>query len=321
MMKILLITNKGDITTDFVVKSLTEQKALFYRLNTDEISKSVSIVFNFKKNDYYIYDNLLNLKINLLNIKSVYFRRPELDIDRNNLTEGEFNFIRSEIYYTLEGLYKILDKAYWVNSVYNIRNAENKIYQLLLAQKIGFSIPKSLITNVPTEAMKFYNQENQTCIIKPIKTGLVEGKNEEGVIFTNEIKLTENNSKRISSCPSYLQGLIKKKGDLRVTVVGDKLFAAFIDSQKGDTSKIDWRKTTKPLAHKKYELSKKVSLKCLDLLKKLKLNFGALDFIVTEKNKLIFLEINPNGQWAWIEKKLNYPISKQLSKLLIEKGA
>ena len=57
---------------------------------------------------------------------------------------------------------------------------------------------------------------------------------------------------------------------------------------------------------------------CLKLTKKLELNFSAIDLILDKNKDYIFLEINPNGQWAWIEKRLGYNISCEIIKLLME---
>ncbi len=317
-MKVLLITNKNDITTDFIVKKLKERRVKFYRFNTEEIGNSVQLIFDFDKEQYKILDRYLNIEIDLLNIAGVYFRRPEININANTLSTGEINFVRSEHLFSLEGLYKILGKAFWINTVSSIRNAENKIYQLLLAKDIGLNIPNSIVTNNSSSALSFYNRNNNSCIIKPIKSGLVEGHTEEGVIFTSKVDFTDQNISRTESCPIYLQNLIKKKGDVRVTVVGNITFAAFIHSQASEEAQIDWRKNIYPLRHSIIDLPHDIVDKCLLLTKKLSLNFGAIDFVLNENNEYLFLEINPNGQWAWIEKQLDFPISDAITNLLIE---
>jgi glutathione synthase/RimK-type ligase-like ATP-grasp enzyme len=320
MIKILLITNKTDITTDFIVKKLTDKKVPFYRLNTEEIGHSVQISFDILAHDFILYDKRLNIKVDLLKFNSIYFRRPEIELDSASLTPAEANFIKSELLFTLEGLYSILSNAFWLNTVYSIRKAENKIYQLLLANKIGLNIPQSLITNNSQNAFDFYESSNAACIIKPIKSGLVESDKEEGVIFTSKIELTNTNITRIESCPIYLQELIEKKGDIRITVVGNKIFAAFIHSQDLSEAHVDWRRASTPLKHLPIDLPSNITNQCFELCRKLSLNFAAIDFILDKDNNYIFLEINPNGQWAWIEKQLNYPISEQITNLLIEKS-
>ena len=317
-MSILLITNKADITTDFIVKSLTAKKLSFYRLNTEEIGESVAVNLDFDSKKYIITDRGKNISFDLLSFTSVYFRRPEVNENFNDLTTGERNFIRSELLFLLEGLYKILKDAFWINTVEAIRGAENKIYQLVLAKEIGFKLPKSIITNVKTEAKAFYIKNKERCIIKPIKSGLVAGNDEEGVIFTNEVKLDGQNIERINQCPVYVQNLVLKQGDIRATVVGNRLFTALIHSQEEVESQIDWRKSSLPLRHSQIALPQDIAEKCLQLTKKLNLNFGAIDFILDEDGNYIFLEINPNGQWAWIEKQLNYSISDEITTLLAE---
>lgn len=318
MINILLITNTTDVTTDFIVKDLRSRGIPFYRLNTDEIGISTQLYFDFANREFMLVDRVQRIELDLLLIRSVYFRRPELRMDLQGLTGAEANFIRGEMTFVLEGLYKILDKAYWLNKLYSIRHAENKIYQLLIAEEEGLVIPRSLVTNIPEIASGFYKATHRSTIIKPIKSGLLEAETEEGVIFTSKVDLTDENVQRVGSCPVYLQQMISKQGDVRVTVVGDKVFAACIHSQNHESSIVDWRKTEELLPHSSIVLPDELSKKCLNLTRRLSLNFGAIDFILDKNGEYIFLEINPNGQWAWIEKQLNYPISNAITNLLIE---
>ena len=53
------------------------------------------------------------------------------------------------------------------------------------------------------------------------------------------------------------------------------------------------------------------------MLKDFGLMFGAFDFIVDQNGDWIFLEINPNGQWLWLEKILGLPISKKIVDYLV----
>lgn len=169
MTKVLIITNKSDLTSDFIVKRLRERGIFFYRFNTEEISKSCFLTFDFQRNLFMLSDTILCLQFSLKEFTSVYFRRPELpSINTDEISNGEFQFLKNEFYYTLEGLYKILKDLYWVSPIYAIREAENKIYQLELAKTIGFSIPDSIVTNIYSDSLDFYNRNNTNCIVKCI---------------------------------------------------------------------------------------------------------------------------------------------------------
>ncbi len=320
-MNILVLTNKRDITSDFIVQNLRDLGVPFYRLNTDEIGNTIRLSFDVINNEYLIYDSGRDIIVDLLQIKSVYFRRPEILVHSEDITTGEKNFIKSELSFTLEAIYRILGNAFWVNTVDAIRGAENKIYQLMLAKEIGFIIPNTILSSQPSTALSFFAENAGSCIIKPVKSGLVAGETEEGVIFTSQVHLDKDNIDRILTCPVYLQNLIPKNSDLRVTLIGDKLFCAMIHSQEEEDSTVDWRKAGHPLRHSVHELPKEIIGKCFELAKKLKLNFAAIDFILDQKNNYIFLEINPNGQWAWIERQLNFKISNEITNLLIKNAA
>lgn len=317
MTDILLITNKGDITTDFVIKQLTEVNANFYRLNTEDLLSKISLSFNFHKNEFLLHDTELNIEIDLLKIKSVYYRRPMMpNIMQNNLTKGEENFINGEIANSLEGLYKILKNSFWISPVYAIRQAESKIHQLQIAKELGFEIPPSVITSKKNVAEEFMNEFQ--VVIKPIKTGFIEDEGKEKIIFTT--RFNDNNQlERVKICPTYFQKFIDKTADVRVTVIGNKVFPALILSQEYNETKVDWRKAERlKLKYEKIELPKSLNILCIELTKKLGLNFGAIDFVKDATGNFIFLEINPNGQWAWIEKQLNYNISHEICQLLLD---
>jgi len=319
MTKILIITNKSDITSDFIVKKLKERDIDFYRFNTEELSKTCFVTLDFQNDKYVIFDKNTSQMFDLKQFSSVYYRRPELPIIENNSLEaGEITFVKNELYYTLEGIYKILKDTFWISSVFSIREAENKIYQLQIAQTLDFDIPKSLITNNYVDFCNFYNSNNKNCIIKPIKSGLIGNIEDSKVVFTNHLKEITN-QEQVEQLPNYLQEHLSKKYDVRVIVVGKKCFATKIHSQDTEETKTDWRNGENILEHTKIMLPKKIKRKCIDLLKILKLQFGAIDFILDKKDNFIFLEINPNGQWAWIEKQTGYEISNEIVNLLAKK--
>lgn len=318
---ILFITNKQDITTDIIINKLNQRDTPYFRLNTEDIFAHTQVSFDFSDNIYHLLDTEGNVLLDLDDVDSVYYRRPELPgVVLDNLLSEEKHFVLNEAFYSLEGLYKLLSDRYWLNSVFSIREAENKIYQLTLAKNIGFDIPESIITSNEKDAREFILSHNNDCILKPIKSGQVGESEDSQIIFTNaldEKHIKELN--RINGYPTYFQECLHKKSDIRVTVVGEQIFAAKIHSQDFDDTKVDWRKgESVKLSYSEYTLPKEVKKKCYVLLEILHLNFGAIDFVETTDDRLVFLEINPNGQWGWIEKRLGLQISDEIIRLLNE---
>lgn len=317
MTRVLIITNKQDLTSDFIIKELKEREIEFYRFNTEELNKTCSVTLDIANDRFILFDRAIGKQYDLKQFSSVYFRRPEMPVfDTTGLGVGEIQFLKNEIAYTLEGIYKVLRNAYWVSPIYSIREAENKIYQLEIAKSIGFKIPDSIITNSFSDTLEFYDNANGECIIKPIKSGLIEDKEKPKVIFTNALSIRPTSSKQIEFSPNFFQKHIKKNCDVRVTIVGNTTFTTLIHSQGTVETQTDWRRGENPLNHTKSELPASIKDKCITLLKSLDLRFGAIDFVLDSNNEYTFLEVNPNGQWAWIEKQVGYEISKEIVNLL-----
>ena len=103
---------------------------------------------------------------------------------------------------------------------------------------------------------------------------------------------------------------------MRATFVGRKCFAVAIESQLMEETQVDWRNGEHILQHTPIELPKDIENKCILLMERLGLNYGAIDIVLDKQGNYVFLEINPNGQWAWIEHLTGLPISKEIVKYL-----
>lgn len=322
MMKmIIILTNKADVTSDFVVRELRNQRLEYYRLNTEDIPQKIDVIFSIEDDKFVLVDKIKNIQIDLSQISAVYFRRAQVAgleyLDE--ISEQEREYLRGELAYLLEGIYKILENRCWLNNIYKIREAENKIYQLQMARELGFIIPTSLITNIPETVISMVNRYNKDCIIKPIKSGNVDIKTSSKIIFTSQIEKDFYEDKtRIADFPVYLQENIHKRYDLRCIVIGKQVYCAQIESQEYEDSRIDWRRGKSFLKHIKHELPNAIKEKCIEMTKKLGLKYSAIDLILDNTGKYIFLECNPNGQWAWLEIRLGFPISKEIVNLLSE---
>mgnify|MGYP004636334321 FL=1 len=88
------------------------------------------------------------------------------------LEEVSYNekiYLQRELFTIFEGIYKILEDKFWLNNVYRIREAENKIYQLILAKNIGFNTPETVISNNFSTIEKIVEKYQYNNIIKSIK--------------------------------------------------------------------------------------------------------------------------------------------------------
>jgi len=326
MNTILILTNKDDGHSDLVIEHLREFNAEFVRFNTEDFPENIKLEIRINGNKFD--GNLLfnERSVNLSEIKSVWFRRPiKPNWKENNpfISEEAMDFAIRQREYVLKGLYKCLAGCFWVSDLRRIKETEYKIYQLNTARKIGFKIPNTLITNNFDKAKEFYlnnQKEGGSSINKAIIESTIRRNNEFYGIYTHKIKLEDFQDERmIRYNPCLFQEYVPKKIELRITVVGQKVFAAEIHSQKSKKTEIDWRHYDfENVTHSIHKLPKEIEQRCILLVKKLGLRFGAIDMILTPDNDYIFLEINPNGQWGWIEEFTGLSISKSIAELLIK---
>ena len=128
-------------------------------------------------------------------------------------------------------------------------------------------------------------------------------------------KLEPQDDAALGIAPVIVQQRIYPKTDYRVTVVGEDVFPVRIFSKNGEVA-LDWRTQKVGLEFDQCSLPAELISHCRTLVKTLGLQFGAID-LVESKGKFFFLEINPNGEWGWLQKTVGVPIAEALVGLLI----
>lgn len=210
--------------------------------------------------------------------------------------------------------------ANWVSDYYAIRRAEDKVLQLTLARKLGFNVPDTIVTSDEAAARHFIHS-HQSVITKPIQINYLDRKNGAYLFYTKRIDKAVNLT-GLNLAPAIFQQAIDVNLDLRITVVGDQVFAASI--QEGDATDEsmvrDWRiaqlKESGTII-RAYDLPPSLAKQCVKLVQNLGLKFGAIDMILDNAGKYWFLENNPNGQWAFVEEETDQPIGKAIANLLM----
>jgi glutathione synthase/RimK-type ligase-like ATP-grasp enzyme len=297
-------------------------------LNTEALLTDYEFCWRSHSNetDFRIRNIQNGLEIRGSEITSVWERRPEApstlafqntpEINRHNLKEatGFLQFLR----YAIKDIYSI-------GSIVNDRVAASKMLQLQTAQKIGFLTPDTCFSNQKKDILE-WAAPHEYIVLKSIENDSVwnDTTGMEYVFYTQKIKsgkLAGMPDETFSQTVSYLQNYIEKAYELRVTVVGKKVFACKIDSQRldDDKGKIDWRQGYEHgLKHEAYDLPQAISERCVLFLQQLGLHFGCFDFIVTPAGDFVFLECNPNGQWLWIEDATGLEISQAIAAALMK---
>lgn len=253
--------------------------------------------------------------IDLTTVRSVWYRHPSSPALPDGLSAEERRFADAEIRSALTGLFQLFD-WFWINHPDRIRVAASKILQLRRARDLGFKIPPTLVTNKRNKIREFFDVHGDI-IYKPFTPAFFSGGAE--FCYTSPITRDElSQADLIQNTPGIFQKNIQKRVELRITVIGRRVYATEIHSQEIDAAINDWRAgSVQELVHVEHQLPSEVEKRCLDYVRSYDLVFGAIDMILTPENEYIFLENNPSGQFGWIEAKTGEPLTAALAELLI----
>ncbi len=317
---ILIVTNKQDTHADEVIKSLAIRSVDIFRLNTEDILSKYKIELELEPNGWHgIIIDEQGRALNIDDLRVAWLRKPEFDFNHTSTLHPDIaSFVSSETKAFIDTLYSI-PTIKWINDPFIARKKKIKFQQLLLAKEYGVGVPRTLITNCPDVAGKFFSDCGEEILLKTIYTGnvTIDGLNRgipsRRIGKSNFHKFIQN----IGISPTQLQEYIPKAFELRVTVIGNRVFSVKIESQLHEETKTDWRLDTKLNPHSCFELPIRIEKFCQKFLAQQKLDFGAMDFIVTPKGDYVFLENNPYGQYLWLEIETGAPLTEAMCDLLV----
>lgn len=302
----LIVSNTIDYSTDYVCYRLEQLGKRYLRINRDRFGV-YKIIYTLEPDLLIINIEGKDYKISPDTLKSIYFRAPV--------------FLRAGKKYSLEDqLYRnqwssfirnliVFDDVKWVNHPVATYRAENKLYQLKCAKCIGLDVPETCVGNsLPNNI-----SATESYIVKSLDTALFYDGDEELFTYSTVVTGQELLDAEIRSAPIVLQQCLRNKVDMRVTVIGNKIFPVSITTGDGGIEG-DWRKIAKDqLQNTPVELPSKVCQHLLSLMRFLKLEFGGIDLAFAD-DKYYFIEVNPTGEWGWLNS--CFPIDKAIVDLL-----
>ncbi len=211
-------------------------------------------------------------------------------------------------------------RAFRMDHLHNIRHAENKQLQLQAAREVGLDTPRTLTTNDPTAAREFAKSCGSGMVTKMLSSFAIYDKGNELVVFTNRVKPEDlADLAGLSLCPATFQELLPKSLEIRVTVVGQRVMSAAVDSQLSARAAHDWRRDGLRMLQnwRPYQLPVEIEEKILRLTDYFSLNYSAIDIILTPDHRHVFLELNPCGEFFWLEHTPGLPVSDAIADLLL----
>ncbi len=245
--------------------------------------------------------------------RNYYFQFAEDSEEKN----ADDLLIAKELKAAFISLCECLD-CKWVNAPWDMDSCENKARQMQIALSLGFNVPDLRITNLPESLLEF--SSSQEVVVKQLSNVCVftEDGQSAKALYTHLITPADHKQlEDLKKSPAFFNSFIDKEHDIRVTVVGERIFAVRIFSQQFTESEVDFRRREGDLKMEACELPDELTDKIMRLMQHFHLNFGALDFAVDKEGRFWFLEINAEGNWLWMESELELPICAAISNQLL----
>ncbi len=314
---LLVVTNKSDLACDFLILRLKERNIPFLRLNTEDYGESFQVDISLAGSEasYEIsFDD--GRVVADADIGGVYFRQPLAPNVSSDVAEADRAFVQRESKEILRSLWRLIDQRRWLNHPKDLWLASNKVEQLSIAQELGFDIPPTHVSSSESAVRSFIENHEGPFVCKAVKHGFLREESSVRVATTQRVGPEFlGRFEDYASVPMIFQEEIRKAFDVRVTVVGNSVFATAIYSQEHPQTSVDWRVWDTldfDLRHEAIKLPKYLEALCRQITGHFNLKYSAIDLVKADKGEYFFLELNPNGQWAWIEQKVGYSIRDAL---------
>lgn len=207
----------------------------------------------------------------------------------------------------------VFKDARWMNDPSATYLAESKPYQLAVANELGFNVPRTLVTN---DVQSIEASFPADLVIKSLDSVLLHEAEHSLFTYTTILDHSSLSDDNVGSVPAIAQQALKDKVDMRITVVGDDVFAVRI-LKDGHGIEGDWRVTPKDqLSYDSFQLSLADENRCRELVRRMGLAFAAIDLVENDEG-LFYIEMNPTGEWSWLVAD-DRPIDATIASWLVE---
>ncbi|WP_136646341.1 hypothetical protein [Tabrizicola sp. YIM 78059] len=222
--------------------------------------------------------------------------------------EAARDLIYNDCVAALNGLVQTDFRGAWVNHPEATRRAEMKFVQLRAAHQAGLKVPRTLISQNPQEIRAFCAGGRMIvkAIAGTVKTPLMAQPVTPALLA---------NDAALSLSPAIWQEHIDGTRHLRVHVFGDRIVAAELDCPE-----LDWRVHLEKTAVSPVGLDPGLTAALRRVMGALDLRMGIFDLKIDPEGQVWWLEVNPQGQFLFIEGMSGLPLAEPFSAFLLDEA-
>lgn len=177
----------------------------------------------------------------------------------------------------------------WVSHPDATRRAENKLLQLRTAARVGLRVPRTLVSQDPVAIRQFCAQ--QPTIVKTLAGA-------SGVpLLAHTVRpeiLADDDALGLS--PAIYQACIDGREHLRVNVFGSR-----IETARLRCDELDWRVHLDVTEVEPCTLPPEMERRLREFMRVMDLRMGVFDLKIDTQGEMVWLEVNPQGQFLFLE--------------------
>jgi ATP-grasp ribosomal peptide maturase len=309
---VLVVADDWDETADRVCTVLRERAVPVFRFDTADFPGRVRLHAALDDGEWTGHITRDGERLDLAGVRSVFLRRPRPFEVPAHLTVAERWHAATESRYGLGGVLASLPVPY-VNHPARSADAAYKPRQIRDLRVCGLITPPTLVTNSPGAVREFADRHG-TLVCKALAACVLHTGDTAHVAYTRKITDLDDLA-GVDYAAHLFQPFITSEYAIRLTVIGPRFHAVRITAGS-DRAAVDWRSDYDSLTYEVIELPPNVVTRVAAYMKMSGLHYGAWDFLVQEDGTHVALEINPEGNYSWIEEETTLPISASIASFL-----
>lgn len=320
-MTVLVLAAELDRTADGVVHGLTERGVPVTRLDLSWFPQRLTLDAEFRRGAWCGCLRTNHREVDLTSIRSVWVRTPSSFRMPAGMSSVERDFAKREAKLGVAGVLLALPDVLWVNRPDLAATAVYRPLQWAAAHRCGLSVPRSLVCNDPAAVARFTGASGPGVVLKPLSTNLIYEDHTYKMGWTHRLSTQDLEDLRGVDVTAHLvQDWVPKRWECRAVVVGEDVFAVGIRAGS-EASYVDWRADYAALSYDVVELPAAVVVSLRAVMAELGLIYGAFDLVVGPDpdgsgEVVSFLEVNPGGQYGFLEAATGVPITDSVVRLL-----
>lgn len=307
---IVVVSHGGDDHAAAVVPELARRGHDVQLVDTGEYPRHLSVVARYEGEHQQFSLVSRGREVALDGCRAAWWRRPQPYGLHDHLAEEARSFTYGECHEAMAGVLASLP-AQWVNAPQLDAAAHHKPYQLTIAAQVGLVVPRTLITSDPDAARAFITALGPDRVIYKTFLASPECWRETRVVHPRELALLDT----LRCAPVIFQEYVPAEADLRVTIIGPHLFATAVRSARGGYE-VDYRMDMAGASFEPTTLPPAVEARLRTFMERLGLLYGAIDLRRRPDGEHVFLEVNPAGEWLFVEERTGQPITASMAQYL-----